>query len=133
MSFASVRKLENELGLLLPADYRAFLSNHDRSYLEPHLLVRHVVPVPGSGPEDLVSALYTAEHIVKTGRLGEPREAMLVVGDVEPGGYLYMCFAPGKVGHMFIRFPFQDTTSYPVGSSFTAFMERCRSEPEGDA
>lgn len=133
MSFSSVRRLENELGLSLPADYRAFLAEHTKSDLRPCLLIRHLVQVPGSGPEDSVNALYTAQDILSTGLVGEPKERMLAVGTVQPGGYLYMCFAQGKVGNMFIRFPFQDSTFYPVGPTFSAFLARCRPEPEGEA
>lgn len=133
MSFEAVEKIESILGAALPADYRVFLATHDVKYLEPPLLVRHTMPVPGSGPEDMVTALYTATDILDSELLGEPEERMVIVGHVEPGGYLYMCFAPAGFGSMYVRFPYQDGTFYPVGNSFSEFKARCRPDPESDA
>ena len=133
MTFETVTELEAALGCPLPADYRDFLSGHLAKYLEPSLLVRHMVDVPGSGPEDVVSALYTAADILGSDLLGEPEQQMIIIGLVEPGGYLYMCFAPNNLGAVYVRFPYQGRTFHPVGHSFSAFLARCRPEPEGDA
>jgi hypothetical protein len=133
MAIENVTELEAALGQPLPADYRDFLSGHLAKYLEPSLLVRHMVDVPGSGPEDVVSALYTAADILESDLLGEPNEKMVIIGLVEPGGYLYMCFAPNDFGGVYVRFPYQDSRFYPVGHSFSAFLSRCRPEPESDA
>ena len=133
MSFEAVRRIESAIAAALPADYRVFLSAHETKYLEPCLLVRHKVPVPGSGPEDMVTALYTATDILDSELLGEPEEKMVIVGLVEPGGYLYMCFAAVDFGSVYVRFPFHDSTFYPVGRSFSEFMARCRPAPESDA
>lgn len=132
MSCEAVEKMESLLGAALPADYRAFLLTHSTKYLEPSLLVRHMVPVPGSGAEDIVTALHTAGDIVASDLMGEPEKAMVIVGLVEPGGYLYMCFAAADFGSLHIRFPYQDRTYYPVGRSFSEFMARCRPEPQDD-
>jgi hypothetical protein len=133
MTFETVRKFESVFGAALPADYRVFLTTHSSKYLEPSLLVRHMAPVPGSGAEDVVTALYTAADILDSELLGEPEEKMVIIGLVEPGGYLYMCFSATDFGTVYIRFPFQDSTFYPVGRSFSDFMARCRPDPESDA
>lgn len=126
MAFEIVRELERALGVALPTDYRRFLVDHHTAYLTPSLWLRHMVPVPGSGKEDMVTALYTARDILDSDLLGEPEDDMVVVGLVEPGGYLYMCFSSAGFGSMHIRFPFQDRTFYPVGRSFSDFRARCR-------
>ena len=133
MSFEAVRKLESALGAALPSDYRVFLTTHTTEHLEPPLLVRHLVQVPGSGPEDVVTSLYTATSIIESELLGEPEERMVIIGQVEPGGYLYMCFKASDFGSVYVRFPYQDSTFYPVGKSFSLFMARCRPDPESDA
>lgn len=133
MSFETVQKLEAALGQSLPADYRIFLSGHSMKYLAPGLLVRHMVEVPGSGPEDSVSALYTAADILESDLLGVPEKKMIIIGLVEPGGYLYMCFSESDHGAVYVRFPYQDSTFYPVGHSFSSFLARCRPDPESSA
>lgn len=133
MSFDAVRELETALGCSLPTDYRAFLSRHARSTLEPQLLVRPMQPAPGSGEEDVVTEIYTASDILRLGRQGVPDAEMLMVGSVQPGGYLYMCFRKGEVGAIYIGFPFEDREFYLVASTFKQFQGRCRPDVSADA
>ena len=133
MSFEAVRQLESALGCSLPADYRAFLSAHASSYLKPHLLVRPLEQAPGSGTEEIVSEIYTANDILELGRQGVPEAEMLVIGSVQPGGYLYMRFREQQVGAVFVGFPFEDPKFYLVAPTFAQFQARCRPDVEADA
>lgn len=133
MSFDAVRELETALGCSLPTDYRVFLSRHVRSTLEPQLLVRPTPPAPGSGEEDVVTEIYTASDILRMGRQGVADAEMLVVGSVQPSGYLYMCCRSGEVGAIYIGFPFEDREFYLVAPTFAQFQARCRPDVSADA
>jgi len=133
MSFDAVRELETALGCSLPTDYRAFLSRHVHSTLQPQLLVRPMEPAPGSGEEDVVTEIYTASDILRMGRQGVPDAEMLVVGSVQSSGYLYMCFRKGKLGAIYIGFPFEDREFYMVAPTFKQFQVRCRPDVSADA
>lgn len=133
MFLETVQKIESALGRELPSDYRDFLVAHRERGLDPSLLVHHAEPVPGSGLENEISVLYTAANIFDSDLIGDPENKMIIIGLVEPGGYLYMCVSPADYGSVHIRFPYQDSTYHVVGRSFSDFMARCRPCPDEDA
>ena len=90
MSSSAISLIEQRLGRPLPPAYRTFLASHSSRALDPNWLVRTAEPIPGGGPEEYLRSLATAEDLIAQDLVGEPAEGMLVVGEIEPGGYLYL-------------------------------------------
>ena len=63
--------------------------------------------------------------------VGEPSEGMMVVGEIEPGGYLYLSVGSNRPGAFFARFPFQDPMFYRVADDFDDLRGRSRPDPDG--
>lgn len=128
MALNAIVEIEARIGSPLPAAYRAFLENHASSHLEPGWLVRTAEAIPGGGPEEYLRSLATSSQLIDQGLIGEPAEGMLVVGDIEPGGYLYLSVGQSRTGAFFVRFPFQDPRFYLVATDFDDL--RARSRPD---
>jgi hypothetical protein len=131
MSSTAILTIETRLGGSLPAAYRDFLQTHESSHLLPNWLVRTAEPAPGGGPEEYLSALLTASDLLDQGLIGEAAEGMLAVGQIEPGGYLYLSVGHNRPGAFFARFPFQDPRFYLVAADFDDLRARSRPDPDG--
>ncbi len=125
----AVGLIERRIGKPLPAAYRAFLLRHQDRYLDPNWLVRPAETIPGSGPEEYLRSLATAQGLLDQGLIGEPDESMLVIGEIEPGGYLYLNVGPQRFGALFARFPFNDPKFYLVATDFGDLLQRSRPDP----
>jgi hypothetical protein len=75
--------------------------------------------------------LHTATELLEQGLIGEPEVGVLVVGSIEPGGYLYLSVGGDRPGAFFVRFPFQDPKFYVAASDFDDLLNRSRADPEG--
>ncbi|MBX3618928.1 MAG: SMI1/KNR4 family protein [Rhizobacter sp.] len=128
-----VVELETELGGSLPGDYRSFLENHSPSSFGGWQLFRTLDPIPGSDGEEALDVLYSASRIVRDGMQGAWERKMLVIGGLQPGGYVYLCFEPENFGAVYVRYPYQSNRFYLAGRSFSEFQSRCRPYPESDA
>jgi SMI1-KNR4 cell-wall len=133
MFIEAVEKLEAALRSRLPVDYRAFLTSHGQDFCDPWQLVRLTEPMPQSDAEEALDTLYSASKIVKDGVQTDPERQMLIIGGLQPGGYLYMCFDAKDFGSVYVRYPYESKTFYLVGRSFSEFQSRCRPYPESDA
>ena len=131
MSNASIAEIERRLGRALPSAYRAFLEMHAARYLEPGWLVTTAEAIPGGGPEECLRSLATATDLLAQDLVGEPSEGMMVVGEIEPGGYLYLSVGSNRPGAFFARFPFQDPMFYRVADDFDDLRGRSRPDPDG--
>jgi hypothetical protein len=56
---------------------------------------------------------------------------MLAVGQIEPGGYLYLGVGHNRPGAFFARFPFQDPRLYLVAVDFDDLRARSWPNPDG--
>ena len=128
MSNPTIAQIERRLGRPLPAAYRTFLETHASRALDPNWLVRPADPIPGGGPEEYLRSLATADDLLAQDLVGEPAEGMLVVGEIEPGGYLYLSVGENRPGAFFARFPFQDPTFYRVADDLDDLRRRSRPE-----
>ena len=126
MSSSAIQLIEQRLGRALPPAYRTFLESHSSRALDPNWLVRTAEPIPGGGPEEYLRSLATAEDLIAQDLVGEPAEGMLVVGEIEPGGYLYLSVGENRPGALFARFPFQDPKFYRVADDFDDLLRRSR-------
>ena len=130
MSLQHIVVIEERIGGSLPLSYRAFLQERSDRYLTPNWLVRTCEPIPGGGPEEVLSSLATAAQLLEQDLIGEVSEGMLVVGEVEPGGYLYLSVGKNRPGAFFARFPFQDPKFYLVAIDFDDLLARSRPDEE---
>lgn len=126
MSSSAISLIEQRLGRPLPPAYRTFLASHSSRALDPNWLVRTAEPIPGGGPEEYLRSLATADDLIAQDLVGEPAEGMLVVGEIEPGGYLYLSVGENRPGAFFARFPFQDPRFYRVADDFDDLLRRSR-------
>ena len=126
MSNPTIAQIEQRLGRPLPAAYRAFLESHASRALDPNWLVRTADPIPGGGPGEYLRSLATADDLIAQDLVGEPAEGMLAVGEIEPGGYLYLSVGENRPGAFFARFPFHDPTFYRVADDFDDLLRRSR-------
>ena len=128
-----IEELEVELGSRLPDDYRMFLMNHSQDSFEEWQLFRTLDPIPGSEGEEALDVLYSASRIIQNGMQGAWERKMLIIGGLQPGGYLYVCFESENFGAVYARYPYQSSSFYLAGRSFSEFRSRCRPYPESDA
>jgi hypothetical protein len=133
MSASAVAAIEKSIGRPLPETYRAFLVQRTSSYLDPSWLVKTEEAIPGGGPEEYLRSLLTAQELLANGLVGEPEEGMMVVGEIEPGGYLYLSIGPTKPGAFFARFPFNDPKFYLVARSFDELLQCSRPDQDEQA
>ena len=131
MSTDDIAEIERRLGRALPAAYRAFLETHASRHLEPGWFVTTAEAIPGGGPEEYLRSLATATDLLAQELIGEASEGMMVVGEIEPGGYLYLSVGSNRPGAFFARFPFQDPTFHRVADDFDDLRDRSRLDPDG--
>ncbi len=130
MSLEAIAIIEERIGCALPTAYRAFLEHHSARYLLPNWLLRTSDTIPGGGPEEVLRSLASAAQLLEQDLVGEVSEGMLVVGEIEPGGYLYLSVGGNRHGAFFVRFPFQDPKFYFAAADFEDLIARSRPDDE---